>query len=281
MQTWIDAAQAVVQQPHEPAVRISRQCATPYPCGFLAHCESAEPRAEHPMQWLPRVQGKALKRWIDAHPCADLKDVPDDLLNDMQRRVKTYTPSGQTFFDIAGAAAELAGHGLPTYFIDFETIQFAQQFPSGRARDLFPQVPFQFSVHYLSEDGRLDHRSFVDLSGDDPSLAFAQALVAACGDAGPVFVYNASFEATRIRELAERFGQLETALLANKARIVDLLPVTERLYYHPAQQGSWSIKGVLPHHRARAELRQSGRGAGRHDGDGRLREALAPETSPQ
>jgi len=29
-------------------------------------------------------------------------------------------------------------------------------------------------------------------------------------------------------------------------RIVDLLPVAREHYYHPSQQGSWSIKAVLP-----------------------------------
>jgi hypothetical protein len=279
VQTWTDAAQAVVRQPHEPAVRISRQCVTPYACGFLAYCESAEPRAEHPVHWLPRVQGNALKHWIDAQPCADLKDVPDDLLNDVQRRVKTHTLSGQTFCDVAGAATELAHYGLPAYFIDFETIQFAV--PIWKGTRPFQQIPFQFSVHRLSEDGRLDHRSFVDLSGDDPSLAFAQALVSACGDTGPVFVYNASFEATRIRELAARFGQLETALLAIKARIVDLLTITERHYYHPAQLGSWSIKSVLP---TIAPELDYGNLEGVQDGAMAIdafREAIASETSPQ
>ncbi|HUQ53003.1 MAG TPA: DUF2779 domain-containing protein, partial [Gammaproteobacteria bacterium] len=35
-------------------------------------------------------------------------------------------------------------------------------------------------------------------------------------------------------------------LEALDARIVDLHPPTRRHYYHPAMQGSWSIKAVLP-----------------------------------
>jgi hypothetical protein len=30
------------------------------------------------------------------------------------------------------------------------------------------------------------------------------------------------------------------------ARVVDLLPIARNRYYHPSQQGSWSIKAVLP-----------------------------------
>jgi hypothetical protein len=74
----------------------------------------------------------------------------------------------------------------------------------------------------------------------------AKALIAACGDAGPVFVYNGAFERTRISELAERYPDLAEALLAINARVVDLLPIARNRYYHPSQCGSWSIKAVLP-----------------------------------
>ena len=39
---------------------------------------------------------------------------------------------------------------------------------------------------------------------------------------------------------------LAHALLAISARVVDLHPVAANRYYHPRQQGSWSIKAVLP-----------------------------------
>ena len=39
---------------------------------------------------------------------------------------------------------------------------------------------------------------------------------------------------------------MEAPLLAIAARVVDLLLVARSHYYHPSQQGSWSIKKVLP-----------------------------------
>ena len=74
----------------------------------------------------------------------------------------------------------------------------------------------------------------------------AQSLIDQCGDEGPVFAYNASFETARIRELAGRFLDLAPALNSIIERIVDLLPIARHRYYHPSQQGSWSIKAVLP-----------------------------------
>jgi hypothetical protein len=110
----------------------------------------------------------------------------------------------------------------------------------------YQQVPFQFSLHTLHEDGRVGHDEFIDLSGNDPSKAFAQCLVQVCGTAGPVFVCNAGFEGQVISSLAAQFPHLEDSLRALRHRLVDLKPVTEQHYYHPAQQGKWGLKSVLP-----------------------------------
>ncbi len=40
--------------------------------------------------------------------------------------------------------------------------------------------------------------------------------------------------------------RLAKPLLALNERVVDLLPLARQHYYHPSQQGSWSIKAVLP-----------------------------------
>ena len=240
---WIADAQAVVARKKAPRTVTGAQCSAPYECGFLAHCQGAEPQAEHPVHWLPR-RGSALKAHIEEHGISELRDVPDDLLNPIQQRVKAATLSDRAFFDQSAAAQALAAHKLPGYFVDFETIQFGV--PLWKGTRPYQQLPFQFSVHRLGRTGRAIHQAFLDLSGGNPSLAFAQALVAACGERGPVFVYNAAFETTRIRELAERHPRLATALRAINDRVVDLLPIARQHYYHPSQQGSWSIKAVLP-----------------------------------
>ena len=170
--------------------------------------------------------------------------MPDELLNDKQRRVKAVTLSGKPYFDRRATVAALAAHKLPAYFLDFETVQFAV--PIWKGTRPYQQIPFQFSLHRLSRTGKLEQMAFLDLSGSDPSKAFAEALIAACGERGAVFVYNAGFETARIRELADRFPRLAKSLLALNERVVDLLPVARDYYYHPSQQGSWSIKAVLP-----------------------------------
>lgn len=240
---WIAAAQGVARKRKEPAVGTGEYCTTPYACGFADYCSSQEAQAEYPVHWLPRVQTKALKEHL-AQGSGELRDVPDELLNERQLRVKHCTLNNETWFDAEGAASDLAPYKLPGYFLDFETVQFAV--PIWKGTRPYQQIPFQFSVHRLSRSGKLEHREFLDLSGEDPSKKFAEALIEACGQRGPVFVYNAAFETTRIKELAERFPKLKKPLLAINERIVDLLKVAEARYYHPSQQGSWSIKKMLP-----------------------------------
>lgn len=240
---WIACAQAIAREQVEPAIPTGSQCNEPYSCGFIDHCLSQVAAPEHPASWFPRIQSKALIEHL-ARGSDDMRDVPDELLNEKQLRVKRCTLNNEVYFDPQGAATDLVPYPLPGYFLDFETVQFAV--PIWKGTRPYQQLPFQFSMHYLLPTGELEHREFLDLSGNDPSKAFAEALIEACGQQGPVFVYNAAFETTRIKELAARFSEIEAPLFAIKERIVDLLRVAEARYYHPCQQGSWSIKKLLP-----------------------------------
>ncbi len=241
---WIAEAQQIVAKKREPRVATGKHCGNPYECGFLAYCQSQEPQAEQPIKWLPGRLSNGLQAHIEAHGLTELRDLPDALLNDKQQRVKAATLSGKPYFDQRASAQALAAYKLPAYFLDFETIQFAV--PIWKGTRPYQQIPFQFSVHRLSRTGKLDQQAFLDITGSDPSKAFNEALIAACCERGPIFVYNAGFETARIRELSERFPRMAKSLLALNERVVDLLPVARDHYYHPSQQGSWSIKAVLP-----------------------------------
>lgn len=243
VEEWIAEAQSVAERLEEPGIDIGEHCTSPFECGFIGYCNRNEPQPEHPVHWLPRVSAAKVKKLasIGIHSMAD---VPDVELNEIQRRVKKHTISGSVYFDAEGAAGDLAKHPLPAYFLDFETIQLAV--PVWKGTRPYQQIPFQFSLHILSSDGTLTHKEFLDLSGNDPSEGFAKALIDSCGDHGPVFTYNAGFEKARIRELADRIPSMAAELTGISDRVVDLLPIARERYYHPSQQGSWSIKKVLP-----------------------------------
>ncbi len=91
------------------------------------------------------------------------------------------------------------------------------------------------------------HEEFLHTDEGDPRGDFIRALVESCGSRGSVIVYNMAFEARINRELAAHFPQHATALEAINARMIDLLvPFRSRYLYHPAMEGSASIKKVLP-----------------------------------
>ena len=240
---WISQAQAIDASPSEPLMETGPHCDEPYACGFIGHCSRDEPQSEFPISWLPRFAADKV-RDLAKQGVNDLRNLPDELLNAKQQRVRDHTLAKSVFFDADGAAADLKAHTLPAYFLDFETIQFAV--PIWKGTRPYQQNTFQFSLHVLSASGELEQTAFLDISGNDPSEPFAQALVAACAVLGPVYVYNAGFETARVRELAARYPYLSDQLLAINARVVDLLPIARERYYHPSQEGSWSIKKVLP-----------------------------------
>ena len=240
---WIAEAHAVADLPEEPQFATGSHCSNPFPCGFSAYCNREKVWPEYPLGSLPRFSGTK-KTLMETMGIDDLRHVPDEYLNATQARVKAHTQSNTVFFDAAGAAADLAPYGFPAYFLDFETTQFA--IPIWPGTRPYAQIPFQFSLHVLTEDGTLAHHSFLDLSGNDPTYSFGRALDKLCGKAGPIYVYNAAFEKRILRETASRFPQFAEIFAAISSRIVDLLPIAKARYYHPSQQGSWSLKAVLP-----------------------------------
>jgi len=132
---------------------------------------------------------------------------------------------------------------FPRYYLDFETL--APAVPIFAGTRPFEALPFQWSCHIESKRGAIEHAEFLDLSGAPPMRALAEGLIEALGTSGPIVVYT-PYERRVIGELAARYPDLAARLHAATERIVDLHPPTKAHYYHPAMQGSWSIKAVVP-----------------------------------
>ncbi len=240
---WVDAAQKIVAKNKEPNIEVGEQCNKPYPCGFQDYCSRHLKLPQHSVQVLPNVRTNALKEAIAAG-ITELRDVPDDLLNAQQLRVKQHTLTGKTFFDKKAVRAALSAQSYPAYFLDFETAQFAV--PIWKGTRPFQQIPFQYSLHKLDKNAVLSHKEFLSMEGDNPAKAFAESLIKDCGKKGSIYVYNVGFEGMIIDALGKAFPKLEKDLQAIRKRLVDLLPLARDYYYHPDQHGSWSIKAVLP-----------------------------------
>ena len=239
---WIDSLKEVLQN-QEPDIHTGDQCHDPFECPFLDYCRAQEPAGpEYPVTILPRAGKLAAQLQTEGYD--DLLAVPPTrLTHPVHRRIQEASISRQPFLD-ESVSKVLRGIEYPHYYLDFETVDFAV--PRWAGTRPYQQIPFQWSCHIDRGDGVPEHRDFLDLTGDAPMQRFAESMLAVLGDAGSVLVYNASFEATRIRELAVMIPDLAQALGSLLPRIVDLLPITRDYYYHHAMKGSWSIKKVIP-----------------------------------
>ena len=240
---WLNEAQSVAALDEAPDVCTGAQCHEPFACPFWATCHGEEEAAEYPLTSLPRLNVRK-RADLESLGITDARDVPDDYLTPIQIWVRDLTRSGETYFDAEGAAADLEGNEGPALFLDFETAMFP--IPIWKGTRPYQQIPFQFSLHRVDMDGSLTHEAFVDLSGNDPSESLARELIEHASEDLPVFVYNASFEIRILKELAQRFPELQEALQSIADRVVDLYPIAQRRFFHRSQQGSWGLKAVLP-----------------------------------
>jgi len=242
VQSWINAAKKTLASTVEPTITPGEQCTDPFTCEFIRYCSPPEEGVEYPVEILP--YGKAIASELRGDGYKDLRDVPADRLsNPKHLKVHAATLSGNAILE-PEAISQIQVLPYPRYYLDFETIGFAVPIWAGTRP--YMQIPFQWSCHIEQSDGSMEHKEFLDLSGNDPREMFVKTLIEAISIDGPVIVYNAGFEGARIKELAITFPHLSSELLAIPGRFFDLLPLARNHYYHPNMKGSWSIKDVLP-----------------------------------
>jgi len=168
-----------------------------------------------------------------------------------------------------GLAEEMAAWAFPLHFIDFETSAPALPFTKGHRP--YETIAFQFSMHNVHEDGRIEHAAqfLDDRIGEHPNYEFLRHLKAALEhDNGTVFRYAAHENSvlSQIRtslledlyppsDRDELVAFIETIIHYEDERgnkvtgartMVDMLELVKKFFYHPAMKGSNSIKKVLP-----------------------------------
>jgi len=227
----------------EPKCSIGTACGAFYPCKFEAHCWRDIPE----YSVFNVVKMEEAEALYQEHKTADLKKLAPFISltgakkNDLEcflRKKTVRTPEQLQDF--------LNKFQYPLYFLDYETI--GSPVPLFDGTKPYQQVPFQFSLHILDKPGaKPRHVEYLHGQRTDPRPKLVKALVKACGKKGSVIVYNAVFEKGCNEALARAFPEHASALGAINARVVDLLvPFRSRYLYSYKQQGSASIKKVLP-----------------------------------
>lgn len=235
---WVDQFQSLLKG-EIPEIEVGSQCSVPFECPFQHYCFPELP--EYPVTALPR--GGKIAAELLAEGIQDIRDIPKGRLEKpLHERVRRITVSGIPELD-PQAGKYLLSLPYPRYYLDFETIQFAVPIWAGTRP--YQQIPFQWSCHIEDKPNNLHHAEFLDINGETPMRLLAKKLLDTLGKKGPIFAYSA-FEKTTLNGLAVMFPDISDDLKRLKDRLVDLLSLARKYYYHPEMKGSWSIKAILP-----------------------------------
>jgi len=240
-----------IQKDVEPEKQIGKYCWSPFECEYIHHCWKHLPEKNSVFD-LTNSRGKSWKLYNDN--IYNLSDIPDDFpLTEKQQIQVNGVKFNQYHVDALKIKEFLDEWNYPLYFFDFETIFPA--IPILNDTSPFQQIPFQYSLHILSEpNGDLEHKEFLanpkyfdPKSKEDPRLELILRMIEDLGSSGSIVAYNATFEKSVIKNLAIAYPQYTDSLELLIDRFVDLYVIFRNgWYYTPSMGSSASIKSVLP-----------------------------------
>lgn len=227
-----------------PEIQIGKHCDTPYTCALHDHCWSFLP----PHNVTELYDDKKGRGWgLLNRGVLRIADIPEDYqLSAKQEIQRAVAISGKPHAKPIPIKTFIRGLKHPLHFLDFETLSSAIPLFDGSSP--YEQIPFQFSLHIVAKAGaKPEHRKFLAEGRNDPRAEFMRQLKSAIEPEGSIVVFNASFEKSRLKECAEVLPEYAAWVTELKGRIVDLLqPFKAFNFYHPDQNGSASMKLVLP-----------------------------------
>lgn len=178
-----------------------------------------------------------------------VQDVPPDSCNTpkLNHWVEVYRTQ-RPYIDRTAVAHWLNKLEYPLYYFDFETTQpVIPLWPYSRP---YQQIPFQFSLHIQRQpNGPYEHQEYLFEGKQDPRYGCVEAMLKYIGEKGTLIAHHATFEKTRIREMAHDLPlpqEQKDALLRMSERFMDTETPFKQDYLHPNMHGSSSIKKVLP-----------------------------------
>ena len=222
-----------------PAVALNANCRK---CEYFAtHCIGRG--IAHSVLEIPHLRFKEMQMLSDAG-IVDFNAVPDDFpLIERQQRAKYCVQTGNRYIG-PQLKGKLESIQWPCYYLDFESVMTA--LPLHRGHGCYRPILTQFSVHRREHfDAPPTHAEYLADAQRDCDREFAEALLAALGDTGSIFVYSV-FEQDSIQALVAQFPDLAERLQNLVFRLVDLLPIIQKYVYDAAFRGRTTLKRVLP-----------------------------------
>ena len=225
-----------------PDIDIGEYCANPYDCDFAGHCWSHIPKNS-----VFDLRDKGVNKFdLYRQGIIRMKDIPDDMLNFKQGIQVEGTLQKKNHIIKENIRDFLNSLWYPLYFLDFET--FMPPIPLFDGTRPYQQIPFQYSLHYMEQQGgELNHSEFLASPNYDPRKELTEKLINEIPDNVCVLAYNMSFEKSILEDLGSWFPEHSDRIEAIIGNMKDLMaPFRSKDYYLWKMNGSYSIKAVLP-----------------------------------
>ena len=239
IETCFKQLSGVSREPTSPDIPVGEHCFSPYRCPMFDTCWGKI--ENHHILNLHR--GRKLALELLKENVRSILAIPEDVdLSDAQRIQRHVLKSKQAHVDLEGIEKFLHSLTYPLFYLDLESFQTAVPVFDGIKP--FEQIPFQFSLHIEREPGaEMEHHGFIASGREDSRTELFNKLRPLLEGKGSILVYNVDFERQRFQEADLPSDWVNTIV----DRFNDLhAPFASFLYYHASQQGSTSMKQVLP-----------------------------------
>ncbi|MBQ7306894.1 MAG: DUF2779 domain-containing protein, partial [Clostridia bacterium] len=228
----------------EPNIEYGNTCPNHHSCTYIDIC-----RKPLPTPSVFDLYGCSKKLELYSKNILSFQDIlnNDIVLSPFQQRQIDFTLNNLPMYvDKENLKGFIKKFSYPLYFLDFETTQ--EEFPEFDGIGPFEQIPFQYSLHYIKEEGgEVFHTEYLAKENEDPRIDLVKQLVNDIPKDACIVAYNVSFEKRVITNLAKIFPQYYDHLMNLTKNFVDLIEPFEKGYvYDKLMGGSFSLKSVLP-----------------------------------
>ncbi|MCU0432994.1 MAG: DUF2779 domain-containing protein [Bacteroidia bacterium] len=234
---WLNA-------PQIPEVKVGARCFIPYSCDYMGHCWKHLPQ---PSVFDLAGMSRADQEVLYAGGIHTPEQVPvSDEMPPLARLQIATRKSGKPFVNREALRKYMATLSGDLDFIDIENFQPAVPRFSGTRP--FMALPFAYSLHRRRQgEAEPVHLSFLAEPGEDPRTEFIVQFLAHTAGENLILAYDISAERYSLQQLALQFPEYAAEIKQRLDRLRDLMqPFAEGWYHDPAQNGSISLKNVLP-----------------------------------
>ena len=234
----------------EPDIDIGWHCKKPYKCDAFEYCWRVQRQIpEYSVFNIFPLTKKSKALELYHQGIVNIDEIPESFqLTDKQQLdvdASKSTIDKKPQINRDKLALFLSSLSYPFYYLDFETFQ--QPIPEFKGISPFQQIPFQYSVHIEQQNQTIEHKEFLGKEGSDPREQLVTQLIKDIPMNATVLAFNASFEQSVLKGLAEQFPKYKDHLQNISNNIVDLaMPFQKKYYYQSEMKGKFSLKIVLP-----------------------------------